>query len=181
MHKKILLIVILAGAGMFGVYSLSQPRVAPADLEKFVQLTTADPLFYSPFFEGEAFRHSIDSLKASEARLKATAIKNIKADNAPYSETFAGILEQHPLFPLAFLEALPSVSEATDTFLENPTARNAQTLLKTYERASKAYSDAAKSNVEVFAKIASYTKSDLFCTSSLTALLGLVSLQRITI
>lgn len=130
------------------------------NLEEFAELTASDPLFYSPFFDHESFMRSVNLLKESEARLKRSAIENIEKADADYSDTFARVLRDHELFPIAFLSSLDVTTAATDGFLADKSERNATKLIEAYERSADEYLKAARSGVEVFDTITSYVRAN---------------------
>ncbi len=160
MNKNILLIILLS-LGMLAIAFLYfDKNISEQSLEKFATLTESDPLFYSPFFDHEAFATSLEALKKSEDALKSSIIANITAADAEYTSTFVRIYEEHDLFPHDFLKELGSVSLATEAFLEDRSTQNAEALIASYERASDAYLASAQSGTAVFDAIDSYTRSN---------------------
>lgn len=174
-HKKIIIgvsvILLLALATGISIYRL---RTTTAGLDGFTELTKNDPLFYSPFFDAAAFTSAIENLEKSERVLKKTVLDNLATISAAYGPEYAQLIRNHPLFPTDFLKLLPSLSQATETFLANPTARNARKLLTRYDDASQAYAKNALSMKQAFDVIDARVPDDYplmyFFTDSATSL-----------
>ena len=138
---------IIASAGFFYAYR-------PASgLDAFATITREDPLFYSPFFESEAFSKAVVELERSEEKLKKTALHNISLSKENYVESYTELLQDTPLFPTDFLVLLPEISKKTEEFNENPTPQKARQLLSLYEQAQKAYEKNAQAMTEAYARI----------------------------
>ncbi len=144
------LLIVLAIGALLYYYKTSETH-----LEGFYTLTSVDPLFYSPVM-GADFGSAVTDLTRAEADLKVVAIQNIKAKNAPYTKTYASMLEVYPLFPTGFLATLPAIATSTEKFLVDPTFENARNLLALYEDAAKQYAYYASSTKAVFTQIDTY-------------------------
>lgn len=160
-------LAIITGAGLFYVYR-------PASgLDDFTAMTREDPLFYSPFFEDEAFSKAVVKLEKSEEKLKKTALHNISLSKENYVESYMGLIQQTPLFPTDFLELLPEISRNTEEFNKNPTPQKARQLLSLYEQAQKAYEKDAEAMNEAYAEIRSHIPNNrpvyFFFTNSATS------------
>ncbi len=171
-QKNIGLIISLVLITLGGiVFSMRHPA---AGLDAFTELTKNDPLLYSPFFDHAAFTSAVDNLEKSEQVLKKTALGNLATISAAYGPEYAQLIRNHPLFPTGFLKLLPSVSQATESFLVNPSARNARKLLARYDDASKAYEKNALSMKQAFDIIDARVPDDYplmyFFTDSATSL-----------
>lgn len=130
-----------------GMWYVNRPA---AGLDQFVRLTKEDPLFYSPFLDGETFQSAIESLKVSERALKKTALEKLSTRSEPYAASYMELIRSHPLFPIDFLRQLPSLARATEEFTARPTARKARLLLARYEKVQEMYEANAFSMVQAF-------------------------------
>lgn len=138
--RRLLLAPLVASVCVFALVVFLQPKAVNVD--EFAALTRTDPLFYSPFFDAEGFSASIRALKESEARLKRTALANIKENARPNSAAHLSLLQQYELFPHQYLFALADIPPATEVFLSKPTPEGARKLIALYERAAKEYEKA---------------------------------------
>jgi len=118
-----------------GIYYFS-PNI---HTDNFAVLTESDPLFYSPYFDVEAFNAAVDNMSSAEKQLKDTAIENLLKDLQVYTSDYVELIQNHTLFPTDFLELLPRISILTENFLEKPTSLKARRLLRYYEKAHKKY------------------------------------------
>lgn len=173
--KKQKIIGIFISLVIIGIGGIVFSTHRPANgLDGFIELTKNDPLFYSPFFDATAFASAVENLEKSEQVLKKTALGNLATISAAYGPEYAQLIRNHPLFPTDFLKLLPSVSQATEEFLENPTARNARKLLARYDDASQAYEKNALSMKQAFDVIDARVPDDYplmyFFTDSATSL-----------
>lgn len=138
------ILIVAVAAGIWYPY-----RPAPG-LAEFTQLTQNDPLFYSPFLDGEAFASAVRNLESSERALKKTALEKLGTRTEPYAASYKELIANHSLFPTDFLGQLPSLAQATEEFMARPTARKARRLLERYEQAQDAYEANAASMVQAF-------------------------------
>lgn len=148
----ILLVIIAAG-----IWYSYRPA---AGLDDFTRLTQEDPLFYSPFLDGEAFKSAVVSLESSEQALKKTTLEKLSIRTEPYAASYMELIRNHPLFPTDFLGQLPSLARATQEFTVHPTARKARILLDRYETVQQAYEANAASMVKAFEAIDAHVPDD---------------------
>lgn len=134
-----------------------RPAAAP-DIDGFAALTKEDPLFYTPFFDEEAFSEARAQLLESEERMRTAALTNIESmSDGSQKETYRTIIRTIPLFPHEFLASLNGIPNATDTFLAAPSLEGAQELLAQYARAADAYEAGAVRSLEVLRQIDAHT------------------------
>src|SRR3989344_5512509 len=106
-------LIALTIAGLAGVVVFAWYRADYATgLEGFTELTQKDPLFYSAFFETDAFKEGLITLNKSEQELFDVSVRNVKvaSERAPL---YLPILEKMELFPYSFLELLPAINQET--------------------------------------------------------------------
>jgi hypothetical protein len=125
-------------------------RRPAAGLDEFARLTQEDPLFYSPFLDGEAFNSAVESLEVSERALKKTTLEKLGTRSEPYAASYMKLIRSHSLFPTDFLGQLPALARATEEFTARPTARKARLLLDRYKKAQNTYEAQAASMVNAF-------------------------------
>ncbi len=147
-------LVIFISRGWF-VKTEKQPNV-----EGFYKLTNEDPLFYSPFFDGDNFEKAINDLEEEDKGFRNTIVKNIEATTTPQSNHYISTFKENSLFPFKFLKNLSPVNQETKIFLENPSIEQGQKLLKIYDKAADAYIQEVSSKVNLFEKIANIGKQE---------------------
>lgn len=160
--------VILVAAGT--AFYVCRPA---SGLNDFAALTREDPLFYSPFFDTNAFSVAVDSLEKSEESLKESALRNISLSKENYVDSYTKLIKETPLFPTDFLSLLPEISKETESFKAQPAPRKARHLLSLYEKAQNAYEKDAKAMTEAYADIDKHIPDDkpvyYFFTQSATS------------
>jgi len=108
---------------------------------KFHELTKSDPLFYDPNTDVSYLRDSVRSLKNMDDEILRVDKMYRKSETGKHRDVFP---DDWRLWPDEFLSTLPSVHEATVSFLDRQTRENAQTLLQEYENTVENYSKAIK-------------------------------------
>ena len=135
------LLILLIFLVVLGYFVFQKLKISP-DLEGFYILTKDDPLFYSPFLDGNEFKAALERLKEAEEQLKEISIENrlrnedsVSNEGLLYKET----LTKTNIFPYQFWETLILINQETDNFLESPSLEKADNLLAFYEIATDSY------------------------------------------
>lgn len=109
----------------------------------FHALTKNDPLFYDPSTDVSFLRTSVQSLK----EIDDIILRNDARFRTKERDVFP---DGWRLWPDEFLITLPSIHDATNHFLGDPTPSNAQILLERYEQAVKSYKIAIDLHTQAF-------------------------------
>ncbi|MDD2753117.1 MAG: hypothetical protein PHT44_00665 [Candidatus Portnoybacteria bacterium] len=131
-------LLILAAALVFFALK-NQQKSAQENLAAFNEMTSLDPLFYSPFFDQKNFDEAINGLAESENILKKSIVDNLKLPTNANEAWHVPVLKDTPLFPFQFLRDLSVINRKTDEFLKNPSPKQARNLLALYDDAADAY------------------------------------------
>ena len=135
-----LLFLAFLGAALLN----NEPR--DGRLEKFYELTKADPLFYDPTLELDKFNAAVSDREKAEENFLNTYKKYVRPEDA-------GILPSNfQIFPLDFLKELSAVIKKTDEFLKEPTFLKASNLLQAYQESAAAYRKGAQLQLKAISR-----------------------------
>lgn len=141
------ILAILAAVFIFFAVKDRQ-KANQENLAAFYEMTSQDPLFYSPFFNKNDFEAAINGLAESEAFFKKSAADNLKLE-ANANEAWHGpILENARLFPFRFLNSLTAINSKTEEFLKNPSPKQARNLLALYDGAADSYLESVSALID---------------------------------
>lgn len=164
MRKIVLLLILAVCLGLFVFINQKGREIfqkkEPPDLGGFYKLTREDPLFYSPFFDGEEFKRAIKGLEESENQLKKVLIENSEATG--YKKDYIPILKENNLFPYQFLGNLILINQKTEEFFQNPSVEHGKDLLTLYDIAADSYIQDISSKIKILETIEYTTNRPYF-------------------
>lgn len=129
------LAIIAAGAGL----RLFLSKFPSWRLTNFTALVKTDPLFYSPFIDSADWQSGIKAVSALNEEINAyfASYEKKHPGAVPYASP------DYREYPDLLLTAIGAAVKLTDTFLAAPNSITAHNLIAAYERAGRAYDEAA--------------------------------------